>query len=266
MDYKDIRYEASEGIGLLTFTRNDRRNTLTDTRVIDEVEHALCRVSRDGVRVLIITGEGQAFSAGGNIKGAKSRSENDAPVELRRFYIDGIHRIVKAVHCLDIPVIAAVNGPAIGAGFDLVLYCDVAIASTKARFSEQFVNLGLIPGDGGMWIMQRKLGWQVAAELGFTGRNVAAEEAKTLGIVREIVEPEALLTRAHELAAQIACRPPVAVRYIKLLLRQGAEQNLDEHLDHCAALQALCQKTEDHAAAVRAIIEHDPVTPIFKGQ
>lgn len=167
---------------------------------------------------------------------------------------------------LDIPTIAAVNGPAIGAGFDLVLYCDLAIASTDARFCEQFVNIGLIPGDGGAWILPRRLGWQIAADLAFTGRTVDAEEAKRIGIVREVVEPDALMARTRELAAHIAGRPPLAVRYIKMLLRQGWEQGLDEHLSHCAALQALCQKSDDHAAALDAFMQRSPTIPTFTGR
>lgn len=266
MAYSDIRFDIEDGVALLTLARHDRRNTLTDDGVIDEVVDAFARAGREDARVLVLTGEGSAFSAGGNLKEARKRSENDNPAALRTFYTDGIHRMVKAVRAVEIPIIAAVNGPAIGAGFDLVLYCDLAIASSKARFCEQFVNLGLIPGDGGAWIMQRRLGWQIAAELAYTGRTVQADEAKTLGIVREVVEPEALLPRARELALQIASRPPLAVRYMKMLLRQAPEQGLDEHLSHCAALQALCQKSEDHAKALGAFMERSQTAPAFIGR
>lgn len=266
LSYSDIRYEINDGIAELTLARDDRRNTLTDSRIIDEIVDALDRAVNDQAGVLILTGEGKAFSAGGNIKEARKRAESDAPASLRSFYTDGIHRIVKAVWGLEIPTIAAVNGPAIGAGFDLVLYCDLAIASTDARFCEQFVNIGLIPGDGGAWILPRRLGWQVAADLAFTGRTVGAEEARLLGIVRDVVTPDVLMPRTRDLAAQIASRPPLAVRYIKMLLRQGGEQGLDEHLSHCAALQALCQKSEDHAAALAAFMQRSPITPTFTGR
>ncbi|MEQ9121091.1 MAG: enoyl-CoA hydratase-related protein, partial [Alphaproteobacteria bacterium] len=232
LSYTEIRFEISDQVATLTMARDDRRNTLTDAGVIDEIVDAVGRAEAEGARALILTGDGSAFSAGGNLKEAQKRSENDAPADLRLFYTDGIHRMVKALRAVEIPVIAAVNGPAMGAGFDLVLYCDIAIASECAKFCEAFINIGLIPGDGGIWIMQRRLGWQVAAELAFTGRVLDAEEALGLGVVREVVAPDQLMKRAGEIARQIAARPPLAIKYMKMLMRQAPEQGLDEHLSH----------------------------------
>jgi len=266
LSYTEIRFEISDQVATLTMARDDRRNTLTDAGVIDEIVDAVGRAEAEGARALILTGDGSAFSAGGNLKEAQKRSENDAPADLRLFYTDGIHRMVKALRAVEIPVIAAVNGPAMGAGFDLVLYCDIAIASECAKFCEAFINIGLIPGDGGIWIMQRRLGWQVAAELAFTGRVLDAEEALGLGVVREVVAPDQLMKRAGEIARQIAARPPLAIKYMKMLMRQAPEQGLDEHLSHCAALQALCQKSEDHAAAIQTFLERSDKTPTFVGR
>lgn len=266
MPYEDIRFEVSDGIAELTLARDDRRNTLTDTNLIEEFVDATEQAVAAQARALILTGDGRAFSAGGNLKEVRARAGKNIPVsEMRSFYTDGIHHIVKAVHGLDIPTIAAVNGPAIGAGFDLAMYCDMAIGSTRALFCEAFVNLGLIPGDGGAWILQRRLGRAVAADLALTGRTVEAEEAKQLGILSEVVEPDQLIPRARELAAHIASRPPMAVAFIKMLLRQGSEQGLDEHLSHCAALQALCQASEDHIAALNSFMDRTP-TPTYVGR
>ena len=178
-----------------------------------------------------------------------------SPHVLQQNYKHGIQRIPLALQETEIPVIAAVNGPAIGAGFDLANMCDIRIGSTNAQFGETFVNLGIIAGDGGAWFLQRLVGYQRAAELTFSGRIVKAEEAKQLGILLEVTEPAALLPRARELAAKIAAKPPLAVRYAKRLLKLAQQQPLTEHLDVCSSFQALCHKTDDHAEALAAFFE-----------
>ena len=126
------------------------------------------------------------------------------------------------------------------------------------------MNLGIIAGDGGAWFLQRLVGYQRAAELSFSGRIVKAEEALALGILLEVTAPEQLLPRAREIAARIATKPPIAVRYAKQLLRRGQQQPLSEHLDLCSSFQALCHKTEDHAEALTAFREKRRGK--FKGQ
>ena len=128
-------------------------------------------------------------------------------------------------------------------------------ARPHAQFGETFVNLGIIAGDGGAWFLQRLLGYQRAAELTFSGRIVKAEEARQLGILLEVTEPDALLPRARELAGRIAAKPPLAVRYAKRLLKLAQQQPLAEHLDVCSSFQALCHKTQDHAEALTAFFE-----------
>src|SRR5205807_1415844 len=141
---------------------------------------------------------------------------NEAPAHvLQQNYRHGIQRLALALQETEIPVIAAVNGPALGAGFDLANMCDIRIGSTAAQFAESFINLGIIPGDGGAWLLERLVGYQRAAELTLTGRMIDADEAKHLGILLEVTAPEALMPRARELAAQIASKPPIAVRYCK---------------------------------------------------
>jgi enoyl-CoA hydratase/carnithine racemase len=133
--------------------------------------------------------------------------------------------------------------------------CDIRIGSSNAQFGETFANLGLIAGDGGSWYLQRLLGYQRAAELTFSGRIVKADEAKALGILLEVTAPDALMPRVAELAAKIAAKPPLALRYAKRLLKLAQQQGLNEHLDACSSFQALCQKTEDHAEALAAFFE-----------
>ncbi len=252
---KDAALTFDERVATLTFKRDDVRNALTGTELTSDIITTLAWANASpDVSVLILTGDGSAFSAGGNIKTMGERAKAP-PHALQQNYKRGIQRIPRALQEAEIPVIAAVNGPAIGAGFDLANMCDIRIGSTHAQFGETFVNLGLIAGDGGAWFLQRLLGYQRAAELTLTGRIVKAEEAKQLGILLEITEPGALLPRARELAAKIAAKPPLAVRYAKQLLKLAQQQPLAEHLDVCSSYQALCQKTEDHAEALAAFFE-----------
>ncbi|MFN7087133.1 MAG: enoyl-CoA hydratase-related protein [Burkholderiales bacterium] len=252
---KDAALEIEGRVAILTFMRDDVRNALTSTDLVNDIPAALAWASADpGISVLIMTGAGSAFSAGGNIKTMGERAKA-APFVLEQNYRGGVQRIPLAFESAEIPLIAAVNGPAIGAGFDLANMCDIRIGSTHAQFGETFANLGIVAGDGGGWFLQRLLGYQRAAELTFTGRIVKAAEAKELGILLEVTEPGELLARARALAAQIAAKPPQALRYAKRLLKLAQRQPLREHLEVCSAFQAICHKTEDHAEALAAFFE-----------
>jgi enoyl-CoA hydratase/carnithine racemase len=252
---KDSTLEIDGRVAVFTFNRDDVRNALTSTELTNEIPDVIawCQQNRD-ISVLIMTGAGSAFSAGGNIKTMAERAKGP-PFELQQAYRRGVQRIPLALEQTDLPVIAAVNGPAIGAGFDMANMCDIRIGSTNAQFGETFVNLGIIAGDGGALFLTRLVGYQRAAELTLTGRVIKAEEAKALGILLEVTEPDALLTRAKEIAAKIASKPPQAVRYAKRLLKLGQRQNVEEHLDVCSAFQAICHKTEDHQEALTAFFE-----------
>ncbi len=266
MPNQHIKFSIDNGIAHLVLARDDVRNAFSDNAFTDEIVDAIDQAQLSSeARVLVLSAEGSAFSAGGNIKDMRDKKRIFAggPAAVRRSYIEGIQRIPKALHALDIPSIAAVQGPAIGAGCDLALYCDLVIASTKARFGETFINVGIIPGDGGAWILPRKVGMQRAAELIFTGRIVDGVEAAEIGMALECTEPEALMPRVMELADQIASRPPLTARMLKTLLRQTLSSGLHDFLDNCAALQAICHTTEDHMEAVSALI--DKREPEFKG-
>lgn len=252
---KDASLEIDGRVALLTFNRDDVRNALTSTHLVSDIPDTIawCNANPE-ISVLIMTGGGSAFSAGGNIKTMGERAK-DPPHELEQAYSSGVQRIPRALQDAHIAVIAAVNGPAIGAGFDMANMCDIRIGSTNAQFGETFANLGIIAGDGGAWFLTRIVGPQRAAELTLTGRIVKAEEARELGILLEVTTPEALIPRAQEIAARIAAKPPQAVRYGKRLLKLAQRQNLDEHLDVCSAFQAICHKTEDHQEALAAFFE-----------
>jgi enoyl-CoA hydratase/carnithine racemase len=161
-------------------------------------------------------------------------------------------------------VIAAVNGPAVGAGFDVACMCDLRIASSRAVVGETFINLGITPGDGGAWFMQRLIGYQRAAELTLTGRVITADEALRLGLFLEVVEPEELLPRARELAGQIAAKPPQALRLTKRMMKLAQRTELPDFLDLCACFQAMAHHTSDHLEAVNAFLEKRE--PVFRGE
>ena len=262
---KDAALEHAGRIAVLTFQRDDVRNALTGTALVDDICATLEWANAcEDVSVLILTGAGSAFSAGGNIKVMRERSGIAAPLELEQYYRLGIQRIPLAMRRAEVATIAAVNGPAMGAGFDLANMCDIRIGSTAAQFAESFINLSLIAGDGGSWFLQRLVGAQRAAELTLTGRVVKADEARSIGILLDVTEPAALLPRAKEIAAQIAAKPPLAVRYAKRTLRLAQDQDLGEHLEACASFQAILQKTGDHQEALAAFFEKR--TGQFKGQ
>ena len=185
MDYTNIRFSIENGIAHLVLARDDIRNAFSEQDFTDEIVHAIgeAQISEEA-RVLVLSAEGSAFSAGGNVKDMKDKKGifGGGPAGTRRGYIEGIQKVPKALYTLDIPSISAVQGPAIGAGCDLALYCDIVIASEKAKFGETFINVGIIPGDGGAWIVPRRVGLQRAAELIFTGRIVGGQEAAEIGL------------------------------------------------------------------------------------
>ena len=257
-ELKDSLLTIDGAVATLTLNRDDVRNALTGTTLAEEIVSVAqwCNTT-DSISVLILTGAGSAFSSGGNVKEMQDKNGTFAgtPAEIQNNYRRGIQRIPLALQQLEIPVIAAINGPAIGAGMDLACMCDLRIGSSSALLGETFVNLGIIPGDGGAWFLQRLIGYQRAAELTFTGRLIKADEALSLGILLEVVAPEQLLARARELAAAIAAKPPQAVRLTKRLLKMAQRSDLPDFLDICAAFQAIAHHTEDHAEAVAAFIE-----------
>lgn len=262
----DARLELNHGVALLTLQRDDVRNALTGTSLVDDIVSTVTWADQaPEVSVLVVTGEGSAFCAGGNIKEMKEKTGTfgGSVIEIQEQYRRGIQRIPLALHKAEIPIIAAVNGAAIGAGFDLACMCDLRLGSRRALFGETFINLGIIPGDGGAWFLQRLLGYQRAAELSLTGRLVKAEEALALGILLELMEPDALLPRSLELAAEIAAKPPQALRLTKRLLKLAQRQELPDFLELCASVQGMAHHTRDHEEAVAAFVEKRP--PRYSG-
>lgn len=241
-----------------TLNRPDQRNLISEPDMIAALEDAVQSVNKDpDIRVVILTGAGTAFSSGGNVKHMRDRAGMFAgtPAELRQGYRHGIQRIPRALYHCEVPIIAAVNGAAIGAGCDLVLMCDLRIASSTAQFAESFVKVGLVPGDGGVWLLPRAIGLARASEMAFTGDPIDAQTALQWGLVSSVVAPEELLDAARTLAARIAANPPHVLRMTKKLIREGQHQSLDSILELSAAMQVIAHQTADHREAVVAMIE-----------
>jgi enoyl-CoA hydratase/carnithine racemase len=172
--------------------------------------------------------------------------------------------MARAYNALEVPVIAAVHGPAIGAGFDICLMADIRIASEKAVFAESFISLGLVSAAGGAWFLTRRLSQTAAAELTFTGERIDAQRALELGVVSRVVAPAALMDTAMAIAGKIAVHAPHAIRLNKRLLRESAGVDLDKALELAASLQAVAQHTDDQREAVAAAIEKR--APSFQGR
>ncbi|WP_122465146.1 crotonase/enoyl-CoA hydratase family protein [Brevundimonas lutea] len=256
-----IRTERRGGVLIWTLARPDRLNALPDLTDGDAFAAACDAANGDGdIRCVVLTGEGRAFSAGGDLKAMRDRRDLFAGsgAEIRERYRRVVHRIVRSLYGLELPLIAAINGPAMGLGCDIAGLADIRIASDRASFGVPFLKLGLIPGDGGSWLLPRNIGHARAAEMLFTGRSIDAETAERWGLVNRVVPHERLMAEALAEAEVVAAQPPQALRIAKSLLRQGRDMSLDQMLELSAATQALAHLTDDHREGVSAVIEKRP--------
>lgn len=253
-----VMIEREGAIVVVTLDQPEKRNPISGLDMIDALEAAMRTLDADmAVRAVILTGAGSAFSSGGDLKAMATpgSSLRDAlPAQTRRNYKSGIQRLPLLFEALEVPVIAAVNGPAIGAGCDLACMCDVRIAGESAKFAESFVKLGIVPGDGGAWLLPRIIGFAKASELALTGDMLDAAEALACGLVSRVVPDAQLMDEARLVAAKIAANPPHAVRMTKRLLREGHRATLANILELSAAMQALGHATADHDEAVDAFL------------
>jgi len=243
------------------------RNPISEKETVDAIVAALARLNGDAsVRAAILTGAGSAFSSGGDLRAMRDAAEERAknPAMTTHYYKQGIQRIPLAFERLDVPMIAAVNGAAVGAGLDLACMCDIRIAGESARFAESFVKVGLIAGDGGAWLLPRAVGYSKACEMAFTGDMMDAKEALACGLVSRVVADADLLATARVLAGKIADNPGHAVRLTKRLMMEGRNARMDTLLEMAAAVQSLVHATSDHREAVSAFLEKRP--PRFSGK
>lgn len=261
-----LTFHVHNHIATLTLNQPETRNSISEYAMIDAIVTACEELNKNqDIRVAILTGAGTAFCSGGNIKDMQTKTGmfSGSEQELADNYRNGIQRIPLALNRVEIPLIAAVNGPAVGAGCDLTCMCDIRIASEKAKFAESFIKVGIIPGDGGAWFLPRIIGSSRAAQMALTGQMIDAQTALQWNLVSEVVKHEQLLQRAHTLAEQIASNPPQVIRATKRLLKLGQVLDLPELLNESATVQSHMHATEDHLEAVNAFLEKR--SPHFKG-
>jgi enoyl-CoA hydratase/carnithine racemase len=261
-----VDYRSDAGIVTITLNDPDKRNGLSP-ELIDHLVAAVVRLNNQpDVRCAILAAAGTAFSAGGDPRRmlASGLYPDMSTADLRRFYREGIQRVPLAFVELEVPVIAAVQGPAIGAGCDLACLCDLRVAAEEATFATSFVKLGLVPGDGGAWLLPRVIGFAHASEMLLSGETIDARKALSIGLVSAVVPRTELMVQVLERAKRIAANPPHAVRLTKRLISEARHLSLPAALELSATMQSICHKMDDHREAVTAFIEKR--SPIFKGK
>ena len=268
MEFEQILYEKSDGVATITLNRPERMNAFTDT-MIREWAQALedARLDRD-VLAVIVTGAGRGFCAGADLRGGVSEASQTegtvSAVSRRNWLRDGVHYVPRAAALLDKPYIAAVNGPAVGAGMDMASMADIRIAAAEARFAMTYVKVGLVPGDGGCYYLPRIVGLAKAMELIWTGDFIDAQEALRIGYVSQVVPAGELLPAARALAERIAKGPAVAIQLAKRLVYRGLTQDVNEALESAGQAMAIVQSTEDAREGPRAFAEKRE--PQFRGR
>lgn len=258
--------ERRGAVAIVTINRPEQRNALGFGSDGDVVEAHVAALNADqDLRCVVLTGAGSAFSAGGDLKLLRQLA-NDVdmrPPDFLKLYEAGIHRVVRGFWNLEMPVIAAVNGPAIGLGNDLACLADMRVAAASAKFGATFLKIGLVPGDGGAWILPRIIGWDRAAELYFAGRVIDAATALEWRLVGQVVEDDLLLERVIDLAEMVCLQPPQVLRSTKRLMRAGMMQGFEDIMALSARYQVMAHLTDDHREALDAI--HERRAPRFSG-
>lgn len=259
--------DKTDNVATLTINRPESRNILGETGDGAMFAEAVSGLNADGdIRCVILTGAGSAFSAGGNLKAMQEKTGLFAggPEEIEAAYKRDIHGVIKSLWSLEVPLIAAVNGAAIGLGNDVACLADIRIAADTAVFGATFLKVGLVPGDGGSWLLPRVIGYARAAELFFAGETIDAATALRWGLVSHVVPTSLLMEEARGLAKAIARQPPGVLRMTKALMREGRSADFATIMDRSAACQARAHMSEDHAEALAAFFEKR--TPHFTGR
>jgi enoyl-CoA hydratase/carnithine racemase len=258
----ELEYAVADRVATITLNRPDKLNAFTRPMLAAWAD-ALAEAQRDdAVNVVVLTGAGRAFCAGGDV--GRMGEAKPGALELKNELWEQVHRIPRTLEAMDKPVLAMVNGLAVGAGMGMCLMCDVRIASDQARFATGYVGVGLVPGDGDTYFLPRLVGPAKALELFWTGDFVEAAEAFRLGIVNRVVPAAELPTVTYELARRIAAGPQIAIRMIKRLVYQSARLDLRTHLDLVSSHMSITRQSADHAEGVAAFKEKRK--PKFQGR
>jgi 2-(1,2-epoxy-1,2-dihydrophenyl)acetyl-CoA isomerase len=256
MAWETIVFEASEGVATLTLSRPDRLNSFNE-RMHEEVTAVLGTVDSDaGIRALLITGAGRGFCAGQdlNLRDASATGDFDAGAALERYY----NPLIRRLRALAKPIVAAVNGPAAGAGANIAFACDIVIAARQASFLQAFCRLGLVPDAGGTWFLPRLAGSARAVGLAMLGEPLSAEKAAEWGLIWKVVDDDKLMDEARGLAKKLAQGPTIGLGLIKQALNRSLDNGLDAQLDVERDLQRIAARSEDFREGVAAFLEKRP--------
>jgi 2-(1,2-epoxy-1,2-dihydrophenyl)acetyl-CoA isomerase len=250
MDYKTIIFEEAEGIATVTLNRPDSMNAL-NFELGEELLDCLTRCSESAsAKVVILTGKGRAFCAGGDVKAMRDTRE-EPPIFFKKL-TTYVHAIVSSIRRMRQPVIAAVNGFASGAGFPLAVACDLVIASSEARFNLAYPAIGLSPDGGSTFLIPRLVGLQRASHLFFTGEFIDARKGYEVGFVNQVVEPNELMDTANSLARRLASGATVAIAMAKDLINRSASSDLETQMEHERQAIAYASGTEDFKEGIAA--------------
>ena len=255
-----LLYDVSEGVATVTFNRPDVLNATND-QFYKELSVLIRTIADDtAIRCVVLTGAGRGFCSGADVK---SMNPDMTVLDRRKRHRGILHDVLYPLVNLEKPVIAAVNGAAVGAGFNIALAADIIIASEAAVFSQIFARLALVPDLGGMYLLTRLVGLNKAKELCFTAKKISAAEAHALGIVNHVVAPDKLLAEARKLAIEIAAGPPTALSMMKTLLNRSSTSTLEQMLEFESYAQTVAYVTPEHREGVMAFREKRP--PNFQG-
>jgi enoyl-CoA hydratase/carnithine racemase len=228
----DLEYAVADGVATIRLNRPERRNAFTLAMIDAWREHLRCAEDDDNVSVVVVTGAGNAFCSGIDLSALRGLDE---PLDV--VLTERIHGVARAMESVSKPVIAAVRGPAVGAGMDMALMCDMRIADSTATFCEKYVDVGILPGDGGAWLLPRIVGRSRALHLLWTAQVVSAEEAYGWGLVDVLVPDGQLPIVVAQLAETLAAKRPDLLRTIKSLVRAGADTDMLSALNAVAREQ-----------------------------
>ncbi|MGQ4618828.1 enoyl-CoA hydratase-related protein [Nocardia sp. R7R-8] len=252
----DLEYDVTDHVATIRLNRPEKRNAFTLPMVDAWAERLIEAQADSRVRVIVVTGEGRGFCSGIDLSWVENHDRSS--LEFKQDLTEHIHRVPLALESVDKPVIAAVNGDAMGAGLDMALMCDLRLASTQARMAMSYVNVGLVPGDGGCWLLPRLIGMPRALELLWTGDMITAERAEQLGMLNSVHDPDELMDATYELAGRLAAKPPVALRMIKRATYQSQRLDFRTSLDLISSHMGVVRTTSDSVEAYRAFAAKRP--------
>ena len=253
----DILFEVRDSVATITLNRPEKRNAFTDDMVIKWGEFLDEAAKRDDVNVIVFNGAGDAFSSGGDVGGFAAKAER-TPLQAKENLWNVTQSLARKVQTIDKPIIAAINGLAVGGDLDVALMCDVRLASDTIRLSETYVRMGLLPGAGGAYFLPRVVGPSAALDMFWTSRFIEADDALRLGLVNHVFAAAEFRAKVDEYTQAVAAAAPLSVRGVKRAVYQGLKIDLTTHLDGLSSQLALVRTSEDHKEAVAAFREKRP--------